>query len=86
MCRPHPELFDEIPWSTEAVLSSTLESAEHLGVKTDLLPWRNDLDTFEDLVVFYNKYKNKRTEGPWPGEKTFLYLSSLKKINEGNMR
>jgi rSAM/selenodomain-associated transferase 1 len=86
MCRPHPELFDEIPWSTDAVLSSTLERAKHLGVKTDLLPRWNDLDTFEDLLVFYNKYRNKRTEKPWAGEKTFLYLSRLNRVNEGDIR
>ena len=83
MCEPHPELFEEIPWSTETVLANTLERAKLLGVKTDLLPCWNDLDTFEDLVAFYNKYKNQRFEQPWAGEKTFLYLSRLKRINKG---
>lgn len=83
MCKPHPELFDDIPWSTETVLSYTLEKAKKLGVKTNLLPWWNDLDTFEDLVVFYNKYKNQRLQRHWVGEKTFLYLSRLKRINKG---
>jgi len=86
MRKPHPELFDDIPWSTETVLSKTLEKAEQLHVKTGLLSWWNDLDTYEDLVVFYNKYRNKRTERPWSGEKTFSYLSSLKRINRGIIR
>ena len=77
MRQPHPELFDDIPWSTERVLSNTLEKAEKGGVKTDLLPWWNDLDTFEDLVVFYNKYKNHSAGGHWAGKNTFYYLAHL---------
>jgi rSAM/selenodomain-associated transferase 1 len=82
MRKPHPELFDDIPWSTETVLSNTLEKAKKLGFKTDLLPWWNDLDTFEDLVVFYNKHKNQRFETHWAGEQTFLYLSRRKIIKK----
>ncbi len=84
MRKPHPDLFDGIPWSTEAVLSNTLEKAKKLGVKTDLLLWWNDLDTFEDLVVFYNKYKNQRPEGQWAGEQTFLFLSHLNRIDKSH--
>ena len=80
MRRPHPELFDDIPWSTETVLSKTLEKAKQLHVKTDMLPWWNDLDTYEDLVAFYNKYRDQGTERHRAGEQTFLYLSRLKRI------
>jgi rSAM/selenodomain-associated transferase 1 len=83
MCKPHPELFYDIPWSTEAVLANTLEKARKLGVKTNLLSLWNDLDTFEDLTVYYNKYKNQSVKTNWAGEKTFLYLSRLKRINKG---
>jgi len=86
MRKPHPELFDDIPWSTAQVLSTTLEKAEKLAVKTDLLPWWNDLDTFEDLVAFYDRYKNQSSENHWAGEKTFRYLERLKKINPGCTR
>jgi len=83
MRKPHPELFDDIPWSTATVLSKTLEKAKQLHVKTDLLPWWNDLDTYEDLVVFHNKYRNQSTERRRAGEQTFLYLSRLKRMAEG---
>lgn len=82
MRKPHPELFDDIPWSTATVLTCTLEKAKKLRVKTDLLPWWNDLDTLEDLIVFYNKYKHQRLGTNWAGEKTFLYLSGLKRITD----
>ncbi|MEJ2727472.1 MAG: TIGR04282 family arsenosugar biosynthesis glycosyltransferase [Deltaproteobacteria bacterium] len=77
MCKPHPELFDDIPWSTGTVLSKTLEKAKRLHVKTGLLPRWNDLDTYEDLVVFYNKYRNQGIERHRAGERTFLFLSRL---------
>ena len=83
MRKPHPELFVGIPWSSDTVLLNSLEKAKKLAVKTDLLPWWNDLDTFEDLIVFYTKYKNQRFERHWAGEKTFLYLAGKKKINMG---
>ncbi|MBX3324543.1 MAG: TIGR04282 family arsenosugar biosynthesis glycosyltransferase [Nitrospira sp.] len=44
-----PELFTDIPWSTEQVLALTKEKAAALGLKTALLePWR-DVDTVGDL-------------------------------------
>jgi uncharacterized protein len=82
MRQPYPELFDDIPWSTGRVLSNTLEKAQKIGLKTNLLPWWNDLDTFEDLVLFYHKHKNQPLHRHWAGKNTLLYLSRLKKINK----
>ena len=82
MRRPHPELFEEIPWSTAAVLDITLEKAARLGIKTKLLPVWNDLDTFEDLVGFYAKHRNKLPSEKWAGEKTFNYLARMEGIKQ----
>lgn len=47
--RPIPDLFIDIPWSTDQVLAQTQEKAKALGLKTALLaPWR-DVDTIDDL-------------------------------------
>ena len=47
--RPIPELFVDIPWSTDQVLRLTQKKAVTLGVTTALLePWR-DVDTVADL-------------------------------------
>lgn len=47
--RPTPELFVDIPWSTDQVLTLTQEKAVTLGLTTALLePW-NDVDTVADL-------------------------------------
>ena len=80
MRRPHPELFEDIPWSTEAVLNITLQRAARLGIKTKLLPAWNDLDTFEDLIDFYKRHKNQFLSEEWAGKKTFDYLSRLENI------
>ena len=80
MRKPHPELFRNIPWSTENVLSVTLERARRLGLNVKLLSIWNDLDTFEDLVEFYNMYKDRPLSKDWAGSKTLSYLSRLKNI------
>jgi uncharacterized protein len=77
MRRPHPELFVNIPWSTEKVLANTLERASELGVRADLLSRWNDLDTIEDLIVFYNSHKKKAAQKGWAGETTFSYLARM---------
>lgn len=43
-----PELFQDIPWSTDRTLSETLRRAETLGLKVALLPPYFDVDTPAD--------------------------------------
>ena len=80
MRRPHPQLFENIPWSTGAVLEMTLARAVKLGIKTKLLPVWNDLDTFEDLVGFYIRHKNRSSGDKWAGKITFNYISHIESI------
>jgi rSAM/selenodomain-associated transferase 1 len=47
--KPTPALFENIPWSTDRVLSLTREKADSLGVRTALLPAWRDIDTIDDL-------------------------------------
>ncbi len=49
---PTPELFSNIPWSTDQVTALTQQVAKHLGLSMKLLPPQRDLDTIEDLEVF----------------------------------
>ena len=49
--QPTPDLFTDIPWSTERVLTLTQEKAGTLGRKTALLPCWRDCDTIDDLKV-----------------------------------
>lgn len=48
----HPELFYDIPWSTEEVLPRTLRVLKRLGLSYKLLPEQRDLDTVEDLYHY----------------------------------
>lgn len=82
MRRPHPDLFQHIPWSTETVLAATLERAGKLGLKVELLPRWNDLDTFEDLIDFYNRHRHQLAEKNWAGQNTFHYLSRMENITQ----
>ena len=49
MTRPHPELFERIPWSTSEVARVTRERAKALGLAVVLLPPWFDIDRPEDL-------------------------------------
>jgi uncharacterized protein len=49
LCRPYPELFEAIPWSTADVLEATLARARRLGLRVRLLPAAFDVDTATDL-------------------------------------
>lgn len=46
----HPRLFEEIPWSTSAVLGRTEERVAELGLEARLLPVGHDVDTPDDLA------------------------------------
>ena len=82
MRRPQPELFEDIPWSTAAVLDTTLSRAGELGIRTQLLPAWNDLDTFEDLVDYYTRKKRQLPDQQWPGKITFDYVSRIESITQ----
>jgi len=48
--RPHPELFEGMPWSTPTVLEETLRRARALGLSATRLPAWYDVDTAADLA------------------------------------
>jgi rSAM/selenodomain-associated transferase 1 len=46
---PHPELFDDMPWSTDRVFQLTIERARRSQLRIHVLPTWFDVDTAEDL-------------------------------------
>ncbi len=48
---PYAELFSEIEWSTDKVLSTTLENCEAINRSVHLLEIHSDVDHPEDLIV-----------------------------------
>ncbi len=49
LTRPRPELFADIPWSTDGVFTATLRTTDALGLVPFRLPVRDDVDTLADL-------------------------------------
>ena len=47
----HGELFEDTPWSTSDVLTSTLARCSEHGLTPHLLPLRRDVDTLADLLA-----------------------------------
>ncbi len=50
--RPTPEIFNDIPWSTEQVSALTQAKAQSLGRTVGLLETEQDIDTFANLQAF----------------------------------
>ncbi len=58
MMRVHEVLFEDIPWSTADVLTSTLARCEEHGLTPHLLPPRRDVDTLNDLLALQAPSQN----------------------------
>jgi uncharacterized protein len=65
--KPAPDLFTNIPWSTDRVLNMTQEKASGLGLTMATIPPWRDVDTIEDLKALIEaesldaqKSKNER--------------------------
>ncbi len=56
---PHQELFAEIPWGTATVYADTLQALQQAGLSYRRLKVKQDLDTWEDLVDFYQGVSQK---------------------------
>ncbi len=50
MKQPNPDLFSNIPWSTNQVTARTLERAKVLGLSHACLPPGHDIDSLDDLL------------------------------------
>ena len=70
-----PEIFEEIPWSTDAVFEKTMEifKKNHYGVH--LLPKWGDVDRIEDLRDLVER--NRHTE--FLNSRTMAFISNNKK-------
>jgi len=49
MTKPLPDLFTDIPWSTDQVMALTQQKADAAGLKTAVLPAWSDVDNLDDL-------------------------------------
>ena len=61
----HPELFDQISWSTDQVLDQTLVRAQDLGLKVFVCSALTDIDEPSDLVHLPKDLYRKFDLGDW---------------------
>lgn len=59
MSYPQARLFQDIPWGTDRVYASTLKALEQSKLKHCTLETRADLDTWEDLANYYQRYSQQ---------------------------
>jgi len=62
--RPIARIFDSIPWSTDQVLSTTLDTLKKQNLTVDLFPEIYDVDTFDDLVLLMRDLKDDEKSAP----------------------
>jgi hypothetical protein len=74
--RPHPELFDRIPWSTAAVLTTTVDGAKGLGLMVSIVPEWYDVDSIDDL----QRAVESSASGAHPARRTTQLMARLTAI------
>jgi rSAM/selenodomain-associated transferase 1 len=60
----HSEIFGDLPWSTSHVLEKTSELLNTMQLTYKLLAEFEDIDTYEDLLSFYENLKDKPKDDP----------------------
>ena len=75
--RPHRRLFEDIAWSTPAVLAQTLERARELDLEVHLLPEWYDVDDGESLRVLCRELFGSRDGIDGRGASTRALLDAI---------
>jgi len=68
-----PEIFDGIPWSTDLVLSETMQRLAAAGRTVSILSWGRDLDTPEDL----HDFRRRNLSSAFTRSRTMNYLQQF---------
>jgi uncharacterized protein len=72
MRAPHPELFENITWSTSSVMAETLEHAQKHGLNVALVPSWHDVDDNDDLSHLVTELSRPDGHTQAPRTKTLL--------------
>jgi rSAM/selenodomain-associated transferase 1 len=62
LSRPHPRLFEDIPWSTDAVYRLTLERAREIALPVVEVPGWYDVDDEASLRLLEQEFNGRRPE------------------------
>ena len=60
----YSDIFKKLPWSTSDVLKKTIDILVKKGLTYSLLPESEDIDTYKELISFYQNYKEKNINDP----------------------
>jgi len=60
--KPHPRLFEDIPWSTSEVYRLTLERALEIGLSTRIVHGWYDVDDSESLRMLEGELSGNRLD------------------------
>jgi hypothetical protein len=61
--KPHPQLFENIPWGTGGVYRETVERIKKLGLEWEELELWYDVDTTDDLEFLVRDINQLRLAG-----------------------
>jgi rSAM/selenodomain-associated transferase 1 len=64
LSRIYQDIFDDLPWSTSAVLEKTLQILNKNGITYNLLAENEDIDTHKELLAFYKDLKDRPKNDP----------------------
>ena len=64
LSRLFSDIFEKLPWSTSDVLKKTIDILVKKGLTYSLLPESEDIDTYKELISFYQNYKEKDIKDP----------------------
>ena len=64
LSHPHPDIFENLPWSTSEVFEKTIDILDKKGLKYNLLQEFEDIDTYKELKTFYQNYKEINKNDP----------------------
>jgi rSAM/selenodomain-associated transferase 1 len=68
----HPELFENITWSTPTVLTETLAQAQRAGLRVVHIPTWYDVDSAEDLTRLARELRDESAVAAAPRTREFL--------------
>lgn len=78
----HKQIFENIAWSTDRVLQTTLARMDDCGVRANLLENRQDIDTLEDLKEYYrNPAKTAQSTNNWLSDSKWFQVNGIPAVN-----
>ena len=83
--KPQPKIFDGVNWSTELVLSETLEKISQNNLTVSMLSERSDIDTYSDVTKLFQLLETSKNGYVDLMPETYEALRYIIKEEKGNL-